>query len=65
MRGLREFDWRGFRCAVTAPKLNGAIVTNLDIAPVLIDAEADDSDAYLDIEQVAGRLADAEDRLAA
>jgi hypothetical protein len=61
VRGVREFDWRGYGCAVTAPKLNGMLGTLCSIEPIEEDGEID----YLktiDTLSAATMLADAEDR---
>ena len=31
IRGLREFDWKGFHCIVTAPKFHGATAAAFDV----------------------------------
>ncbi len=60
VRGLREFDWKGYHCTVTAPRLNGAILTNFLLDPLEVD-RADKSPQNLQIDQVATMLADHED----
>ena len=60
VRGLREFDWKGYHCCVTAPKLNGSIFTTVNLDPVLVDAN-DESCAVIDIEQMAEKMAEFED----
>lgn len=62
VRGLREFDWRGYHCHVTAPKLNGAILTSCPVPPAV---RGEPTDGYLDSEELAAKLADAEDFRAA
>lgn len=58
VRGLREFDWKGFHCMVTAPDLNGQVLTVADLTPV--EADGDDP-KLLETHDVAALLADSED----
>jgi len=58
VRGLREFDWRGYSCSVIAPKLNGLLTTMCALEPV--EAEPDSLDT-VDTLSAAIMLADAED----
>lgn len=58
VRGLREFDWKGYHCAVTAPELKGSIFTVADLSPVYMD-EADDR--LISSDELASVLANAED----
>lgn len=60
VRGLREFDWKGYHCCVTAPKLNGSIFTAVNLDPVLVEAD-DCSVDVVDIEQMAAQMAKLED----
>lgn len=61
VRGLREFQWRGYRCAVTAPRLTGNVLTAaFDLPPVEVEADAVHPE-MLEIDQVAARVADWED----
>lgn len=60
VRGLREFDWKGYHCAVTAPRLNGAIFTDNRIDPIEV-ARSELSSSIIQIDQVASMLADHED----
>ena len=60
VRGVREFDWKGYHCAVTAPKLNGAIFTQCELAPVLLEKEELNED-FMETVEFAIKLADAED----
>jgi len=60
VRGLTNFDWRGYQCSVVAPKFRGAVTTVLSLNPIEID-EKDLSENYMDIESVAQMLADSED----
>ena len=61
VRGLREFDWKGYHCAVTAPNLNGAIMTNFPIDPIELK-RGEKMDGYIETADMAVLLADAEDR---
>ena len=60
VRGLREFDWKGYQCTVTAPNLNGAIVTDAPLDPVELDKN-ESMDGYLTNLEAASILANAED----
>jgi hypothetical protein len=60
VRGLREFDWKGYRCVVTAPEFKGVIATTVNIDPV--DPEADDTKGeFISTLELARILADIED----
>jgi hypothetical protein len=59
VRGLREFEWRGYRCIVTAPKLNGYVASaGFDLTPAFAEEGAP---GMLEIDQVAQVLVDAEE----
>jgi len=60
VRGLREFDWKGYHCTVTAPKLNGAIFTAADLSPTIVDGD-EDPDDFVTTEQMAAQMAAHED----
>ena len=61
IRGLTEFDWKGFHCHVTAPKFNGNVLTVAPITPVEV-LEDDMSDGkYMETCDVAVMLALAEE----
>lgn len=60
VRGLREFDWKGYHCVVTAPELNGAIFTDFNLDPSLVDTKESDQ-GYMDTLGLASMLSDAED----
>lgn len=62
VRGLREFDWKGYHCAVTAPQLNGALTTNYPSDPVLVE-RSEFGNGYMETQDMAVVLADAEDAL--
>lgn len=61
VRGLREFDWKGYRCVVTAPDLNGILATTAPLEPVEVDAKAALVPDYLPRLEVAEFLAREED----
>ncbi len=58
VRGLREFDWHGYHCVVTAPKFNGALTTMVDLTPVEIEDDDKTPIGYVEFAEV---LAAAED----
>lgn len=60
VRGLREFDWKGYHCTVTAPKLNGSLFTAFDLTPTLVEGEYEPAD-FITMDQMAERLAANED----
>lgn len=60
VRGLREFEWKGYHCAVTAPKLNGSLFTAFDLSPTIVDGEYNVAD-FVELDTMAERLADRED----
>ena len=66
IRGLREFDWHGYSCAVTAPKFTGALATaHFDIPPLLLTKEeerAAEPGSLLTMEAAAQMMAEGEDR---
>ena len=60
IRGLREFDWKGYHCVVTAPLFKGVMATTLDIEPILLETD-DTSGEFISTQELAVRLADIED----
>lgn len=60
VRGLREFDWRGYHCFVTAPKLTGILATIAPLTPVLAEEGEPDT---LSTNEAVTLMADAEDLL--
>lgn len=60
VRGLREFDWKGYHCVVTAPYLKGAIFTDFPLDPILID-KREIKDGYMQTIDLAVHLSDLED----
>lgn len=64
VRGLREFDWKGYHCTVTVPDLKGTVITSKsgELTPVLITKEqALDKSRYMSSEELAEELAMSED----
>lgn len=61
VRGLREFDWKGYHCVVTAPYLKGTILTaGIELDPVLLE-DQDATQTYINTEEMAQMLAERED----
>lgn len=60
VRGLREFDWKGYHCVVTAPKLKGNLFTQMPIAPIEVDGEIDGDD-FVATDAMAEMMAELED----
>lgn len=60
VRGLREFDWKGYHCVVTAPGLNGRLLTNIPITPEDVDPK-EHPDEYMETDALAIAMANAED----
>jgi len=63
VRGLSRFSWRGYECAVTAPRLRGEVYT---AGPMVEPEEIDVVDGktpkgFLEVDEVARVLADSED----
>lgn len=61
VRGLSNFEWRGYRCAVTAPLMRGRVFTTCSLSPVVVDDKETPSESHLPPERFASILADAED----
>jgi hypothetical protein len=59
IRGLRVFDWRGYACAVTAPKFHSFNLHQFDV-PALSDLRPHAKD-LVDVSEFAGVLAETED----
>jgi hypothetical protein len=59
IRGLRNFDWNGYECAIVAPKFHTFTANSFDSASV----ESDDAEApeFVDAARVGKLLADLED----
>ena len=60
VRGLREFDWKGYHCVVTAPMLKGNLFTQMPIAPIEVDGEIDGDD-FVATDAMAEMMAELED----
>jgi hypothetical protein len=60
VRGLSDFDWRGYRCTVVAPKMRGVIATTAPINPFEVDA-AEPMDGLLTTGEMAAMMARYED----
>ena len=62
IRGLAEFDWKGYGCRVTAPKFNGVLSTEFTLeATVFEDDEELPKKGWVDISKVGSMLADVEE----
>lgn len=64
VRGLREFDWRGYQCFVTAPNLTGWLPSaEFALNPVDVDLSEDDPTppGMLDVLDVVHKITDIED----
>ncbi len=59
VRGLREFDWKGYHCTVVAPNLKGRVFTNCPLDPVLVPAA--EQPGFMTPVELANRLASLED----
>lgn len=62
IRGLAEFDWKGYDCRVTAPKFNGSLSTNFTIAARAFDEDEElPKKGWIDMPEVGSILADIEE----
>lgn len=61
VRGLREFDWMGFRCVVTAPRLTGRTAAFFELAPEELDDDVELPKGYMSMGKLGLVLARAED----
>lgn len=61
VRGLSSFEWRGYKCAVTAPNLRGFVATNAGLAPVEVRKDMDPKE-LVDSVELSKILANSEDR---
>lgn len=61
VRGLREFEWNGYHCAVTAPHFNG--VTTADFSLASVDEDDLTNEGHYALSKVGKLLADMEDDL--
>jgi hypothetical protein len=60
IRGLREFDWRGYSCAVTAPKFHRFNLHQFDV-PAIDELQARRDRDLVGVDVFAGELAELED----
>ncbi len=62
IRGLAEFDWKGYDCRVTAPKFNGVLSSEFTLAgEVFDDDEPLPPTGWVDMSKVGAMLADVEE----
>lgn len=62
IRGLSVFDWNGYKCIVTAPKLQNAATIVFDIAPTLEGVDVEQfPKGYIGMSKVGHLLAQRED----
>ena len=62
IRGLAEFDWKGYGCRVTAPKFNGVLSTEFTLeGTVFEDDEEVPKTGWVDMSKVGAMLADVEE----
>lgn len=62
IRGLAEFDWKGYDCRVTAPKFNGSLSTNFTIAARAFDEDEElPKKGWIDMPEVGSILSDLEE----
>jgi len=62
IRGLSEFNWKGYECRVTAPNFNGLLSTEFTIdGTVFEDGEDVPATGWIDMSKVGAILADMED----
>lgn len=62
IRGLAEFDWKGYGCRVTAPKFNGVLSTEFTLeGTVFEDDEELPKKGWVDMSKVGAMLADVEE----
>lgn len=62
VRGLREFDWKGFHCIVTAPKLTGRTSSGFDVPGVEQEDDGPMPVGVVSASKVGKMLADMEER---
>lgn len=60
LRGLREFDWNGYHCLITAPNITGITAAGFDLAAV--DMAKIPRGNRINAEEVAEKLVELEDR---
>lgn len=62
IRGLREFDWNEYRCAITAPKFHAYLSTTLELDADYLPEEDEDPAKNLSIGALADMMNDLEDK---
>lgn len=62
IRGLSEFDWKGYDCRVTAPKFNGVLSSGFVLDGIVFeDGENMPKKGFIDESKLGALLAEAED----
>lgn len=62
IRGLAEFDWKGYGCRVTAPKFNGVLSSEFTLGGTIFeDDEKLPKRGWVDVSKVGAILADVEE----
>lgn len=61
IRGLREFDWSGYHCTVTAPKFHAYLSSDLELSSEYINEEDWDEKSMLNIGALAEKMNRLED----
>jgi len=60
VRGLSNFEWKGYSCSVTAPKMRGRVFTNFPMPPIELP-RGEKSTNYIELDDLAEKLAKHED----
>lgn len=60
IRGLSDFDWKGYQCHVTAPRFNGSLSNVFTLAGTETENDAP-TQGWVDVSKVGKMLADFED----
>ena len=63
LRGLNEFDWKGYHCLISAPEFQGLITTEFNLAAE-DESTQDENDRYLSASKVGLMLAREEEKQA-
>lgn len=63
VRGIREFDWNGYHCLVTAPKFTNfdLITSAFDVTPTTVDEDAEEQKTWMNTSELGSVLALLED----
>ncbi|MEZ5651836.1 MAG: hypothetical protein R3E87_14965 [Burkholderiaceae bacterium] len=56
IRGIRSFDWHGYRCNVTAPRFNGRLANQFTIGASSVPSTLADDPEYVSVPAVASAL---------